>query len=179
MPNRHPLSLALLIPAFAAIVIGLTCIPGCDPPPPEGKEIGNLAPEVVGEDIDGKPIRLSDYRGKVVLLDFWGTWCPPCRAMIPHEREMIETKYKDRPFVILGVAQDSAETLKEFLKTNPMPWPNIVDQNRIVEKQWGVHQLPTLVLIDHKGVIRERWQGAAMNDILREVAKAVSAAESP
>jgi peroxiredoxin len=99
--------------------------------------------------------------------------------MIPHERDLIETKYKDRPFVILGVAQDSAETLKEFLKTNPMPWPNIVDQNRIVEKQWGVHQLPTLILIDHKGVIRERWKGAQLDDISREVAKAVTAAENP
>jgi peroxiredoxin len=171
--------LALLIPAFAALVVGFACIPGCDPPPPEGKEIGSLAPEIVGEDIDGKPIRLSDYRGKVVLLDFWGTWCPPCRAMIPHERVMVETKYKGRPFVILGVAYDSAETLKDFLKTTPMPWPNIVDPNRINGREWGVHQLPSLVLIDHKGVIRQRWQGAQLDDISREVAKAVVAAENP
>src|SRR5262249_22576843 len=155
----------LLIPVFAGLVVALACIPGCDPPPPEGKEVGNLAPEVVGEDLNGNPVRLSDYRGKVVLLDFWGTWCAPCRAIIPHEREMVERRYKDRPFVILGVANDSAETLKEFLKTNPMPWPNIVDANRIVEKEWGVHHLPTLVLIDHRGVIRQRWEGAQLDDI--------------
>jgi peroxiredoxin len=179
MSYRRPLTLAFLIPVLAGLVVALTCIPGCDPPPPEGKDIGNLAPDVVGEDVNGKPIRLSDYRGKVVLLDFWGTWCPPCRAMIPHERDMVESRYKDRPFVLIGIAVDSAETLKQFMQNNPMPWPNIVDENRILAKQWAVHNYPTLVLIDHKGVIRERWQGAQMDDISREVGKAVTAAENP
>ena len=64
-------------------------------------------------------------------------------------------------------------------KVFPMPWPNIVDPNRIVGKQWGVHQLPTLILIDHKGVIRQRYEGAQLDDIARDVAKAVTAAETP
>ena len=143
-----------LVAMGAAII--LATVPGCDPPPPPGKEIGNLAPELVGEDVNGKPIRLSEFRGKVVLINFWGTWCAPCRAMIPHEREMVTGKYKDRPFVLLGIALDSAETLKEFQTNHPMPWPNIVDSSRLLSRQWGANHIPTLVLIDHKGVIRER-----------------------
>jgi peroxiredoxin len=173
MSNRRWLFRVLVISAIAVLV----ALPGCDPPPPPGKEVGNLAPDITGVDVDGKPVRLSDYRGKVVLVNFWGTWCPPCRAMIPHEREMVEHKYKDRPFVMLGVASDSAETLREFFKENPLPWPSIVDGNRIVSREWGVRNFPTLVLIDHKGVIRDRWEGGgAANDVWMAVEKAVTAA---
>jgi len=176
MSDRRSFFRRLAIAAIAAVI----ALPGCDPPPPPGKQVGNQAPEIGGMDVDGKPVRLSDHRGKVVLVNFWGTWCPPCRAMIPHEREMVEHKYKDRPFVMLGVASDSAETLREFFKDNPLPWPNIVDGTKIVSREWGVHNFPTLVLIDHKGVIRDRWEGAgAANDIWMAVGKAVTAAEAP
>lgn len=175
MTDRRTLSRLSVLAAVACLI----ALPGCDPPPPEGKQVGNLAPEIVGEDVDGKPLRLSDHRGKVVLLNFWGTWCAPCRAMIPHEREMVEHKYKDRPVVIFGIANDSAGTLKEFMKNTPLPWPNIVDANKIVARTWGVNAYPTYVLVDHKGVIRERWQGAGeMNDIWTAVGKAVTAAEA-
>jgi len=176
MSNCRSFFRSLAIAAIAAII----ALPGCDPPPPPGKQVGNQAPEIAGTDMDGKPIRLSDHRGKVVLVSFWGTWCPPCRAMLPHEREMVEHKYKDRPFVMLGVASDAADTLREFSKDNPLPWPNIVDGTKIVSREWGVHNFPTMVLIDHKGVIRDRWEGGgAANDVCRAVDKAVIAAEAP
>ena len=173
MCERRRLLSVLVFCAIAAVV----ALPGCDPPAPPGKEIGNQAPEIAGEDVGGKPIRLSDFRGKVVLVNFWGTWCPPCRAMIPHEREMVEHKYKDRPFVMLGVASDSAETLREFAKENPLPWPNIVDGNKVVSREWGVRNFPSLMLIDHKGVIRERFEGGGP-DVWTAVDKAVTAAEN-
>ena len=176
MSNCRSFFRSLAIAAIAAII----ALPGCDPPPPPGKQVGNQAPEIAGTDMDGKPIRLSDHRGKVVLVSFWGTWCPPCRAMLPHEREMVEHKYKDRPFVMLGVASDAADTLREFSKDNPLPWLNIVDGTKIVSREWGVHNFPTMVLIDHKGVIRDRWEGGgAANDVWRAVDKVVIAAEAP
>jgi peroxiredoxin len=164
---------------FACPAIVLIALPGCDPPPPEGREVGNQAPEIVGADINGTPVRLSEFRGKVVLINFWATWCPPCRSMIPHEREMVEQKYKGRPFVLLGVALDSPETLKQFFATNPMPWPNIVDEHRLVARQWEANHLPSLALVDHKGVILQKWTGAATEEIWAEVAKAVANAEAP
>ena len=164
-----------------AIVVASVTITGCEsPPPPEGKRIGNLCPEIAGTDVDGNPIRLSDYRGKVVLVNFWGTWCRPCRAMIPHEREMMKSKYAGRPFIILGVAMDSRETLKQFLKVNELPWPNIVDDDpKSIAREWVVEGVPSALLIDPNGVIKQRWlDGLNPDDVWLEVDRAVRAAES-
>src|SRR5215210_1120136 len=105
-PSLRPLILVLL--GLVGVVVVLRLI-WEDPQPPEGKRVGNVCPEVAGFDADDKPVKLSDHKGKVVLISFWGTWCPPCRQQLPHERELVTGKYKDRPFVILGVAQDSVE----------------------------------------------------------------------
>ena len=161
-------------------IFGLTLlIAGCEPSGVEGKRVGDRCPPINGRDVDGKPIRLDEYAGKVVLINFWGTWCPPCRAMLPHEREMV-AKYQGRPFVLFGIAQDSAETLKEFQQKNPLPWPNIVDGSRVLSQSWGVEGFPAAVLVDHKGVIRKLWlDGLNPKEVWDEVDKAVQAAESP
>src|SRR5262245_27843174 len=69
--------------------------------------IGANAPDIVGEDLEGKPLRLSDFRGKVVLLAFWGTSCSPCMAEIPKERALRE-RYQSKPFAIVGVNSDKS-----------------------------------------------------------------------
>jgi peroxiredoxin len=164
---------------LAAVLVGLlAALAGCEPPAVEGKYAGNLCPEIAGEDPDGKVIRLSEFRGKVVLVNFWGTWCPPCRQLIPHEREMVGKKYRDRPFVLFGVAQDSAETLKEFQQVVPMPWPNIVDGTRQLSRQWDVEGFPACVLVDHRGIILKRWlAGIDPQVVWEDVERAVKKAE--
>jgi len=83
---------------------------------------GKTAPEFEGEDLDGVKFKLSDYRGKVVMLSFWASWCGPCMGLVPHERELVE-KYKDKPFVLLGVNSDEDKTkLKSVLETNKITW---------------------------------------------------------
>ena len=82
--------------------------------------IGQEAPDIAGTDADGQPFKLSDYRGKVVVLTFSGNWCGPCVAMYPAERALIE-RYKDKPFAILSVNTDAdKETLRQSMAKG---WP--------------------------------------------------------
>jgi thiol-disulfide isomerase/thioredoxin len=124
-------------------------------------ELDNIpAPETAGKDSEGRALGLSDFKGKVVLVDFWATWCPPCRELIPHEKELVGA-YKDKPFVLLGVSgDDSDEKLRVFEKEEEINWRSIRDGRwGPIHKEWGVEAVPTLFLVDHKGVIRYRFQG--------------------
>ena len=175
-PSLRPLILVLL--GLVGVVVVLRLI-WQDAQPPEGKRVGNTCPEVAGFDADDKPLKLSDHaRGKVVLISFWGTWCPPCRAQIPHEREMVTVKYRDRPFVLFGVARDSPETMRAFLKANPLPWPNIVDEQGVLVGSWNVSAFPSAVLVDHTGVIQHTWvDGVNPGKMWAEVNRLVEEAE--
>ena len=77
----------------------------------ENLSVGKKAPEFVAEDADGILFSLDDYRGQVVMLRFWGDWCPPCRMMYPYEKELVKT-YKGQPFALIGVNSDSLEDMR-------------------------------------------------------------------
>jgi thiol-disulfide isomerase/thioredoxin len=121
--------------------------------------IGKTAPEVVSKDLDEKTTKLSDLRGKVVVLDIWATWCGPCRAMIPHEREMVE-KLKDKPFAFVSISADEKkETLKDFIETKEkMPWTHWWEGRHDggILNDWNVQFFPTIYVLDSKGVIRNK-----------------------
>jgi serine/threonine protein kinase len=124
---------------------------------------GSVVPDIVGEDLDKSNFRLSDYEGKVILLDFWGFWCPHCVKLIPHENQLVN-RYKSRPFSILGVNNDKDEaTITAGMKKHSVQFRSFKDKlpdGASLAKKCGVKGFPTLVLIDHTGVIRKVWVGA-------------------
>ncbi|HWY86219.1 MAG TPA: TlpA disulfide reductase family protein [Gemmataceae bacterium] len=120
--------------------------------------IGKRAPEIGSHDIDGKSVKLSAFKGRVVVLDFWATWCGPCRAMIPHQREMVE-RLKDKPFALVSISIDEEkETLTKFLAKEKMPWIHWWPGNNEggVVEDWNIYRVPTIYVIDAQGVIRHK-----------------------
>jgi thiol-disulfide isomerase/thioredoxin len=122
--------------------------------------VGKPAPEIVGADVDGKPLRLSDYRGNVVMLVFWGSWCGPCMAQVPHERELVE-RLKGQPFALLGVDCDekSKDAARAVMARERMTWPSWYDDGAgtgPIANRYHIRGFPRVFLIDAKGVIRDR-----------------------
>jgi peroxiredoxin len=106
------------------------------------------------QDIRGKPFALSHYKGKVILLDFWATWCPPCRRQIPGLIEL-HNRYRTRGFTVIGVSMDeSASDAKRFAKRLKISYPILIGAGRDdLEPAFGTLALPTSFLIDRDGRI--------------------------
>ncbi len=118
------------------------------------------APVTEGVDADGQFFRLGDYPDRVIMLSFWGNFCGPCRALFPHERAIVE-KYQGMPFVLLGVNADSdVQQMRVAQSTKSLTWRSWWDgAGGPICERWGVQWFPTVVLIDHTGVIRYRSDG--------------------
>jgi thiol-disulfide isomerase/thioredoxin len=118
--------------------------------------VGKPAPEIEGPDIEGNRMRLSDYRGKVVVLVWWATWCGPCMAMVPHERELAR-RMEGRPFVLLGVNGDEdMGRLRYQMERNGVTWRSWLDggPDGAISRRWNIKHWPSVFVIDSKGVIR-------------------------
>lgn len=146
-------------------------------------EIGKAVPEISGVDLDDKAMKLSDHKGKVVMISFWATWCPPCMAMVPHEREVVEAN-KDKPFVLVGINGDPDlnDTVRETIADKKITWRSFKDtqgEETALSQLWEIEGWPTIYLIDHKGIIKQKWTGSPGNKKLDEaIEELVKAAEA-
>jgi TonB family protein len=141
----------------------------------------NFAPDFSVTTLDGEFVTLEDLRGKVVLLDFWGTWCPPCRESTP---SLVRYSKRHSPelFTIVGVAvsEPSEQGWRDYVAKNKMEWPQYLDSTRKISSLFKVTGFPTYIIIDAEGVIRERrtgWNGDTMAILDDHVRKAVKARE--
>ena len=122
---------------------------------------GCIVPEIDGEDIDGRRMKLSDFRGKVVVISFWATWCGPCMGMVPDEKAMVE-RMKGRPFALVGVNGDEDRpAARKVAAEKGINWRSFWDGGRKegTAVKWGVNGWPTVYLVDSKGVIRDGGLG--------------------
>ncbi|MGB9774129.1 MAG: peroxiredoxin family protein [Bacteroidota bacterium] len=121
---------------------------------------GQPAPDFVLPHTQNRKIKLSDYRGKVVIVDFWATWCPPCRAEIPGFIDLY-SKYKDKGFVMLGISLDEGglSDVVPFVKQYKMNYPVLIGNSQVVAAYGGIRGIPTTFIIDKKGMIRARFEG--------------------
>ena len=144
-------------------------------------EVGKKVPEMTGEGIDGKTFKLSEAnKGKVVMLSFWATWCPPCMRMVPHEVEMVE-KMTGRPFELVGVNGDPELTddVKQIIQEKKITWRSFKNQQKDsppLSETWEIGGWPTIYVIDHKGVIKHIQLGGGELDKLDKVIEELVAA---
>lgn len=153
-----------------------------------GKMIGNprrarepYAPDFSFTTADGEYVTVDDLRGKVVVLDFWGTWCPPCVSAVPSLRDLNKRYSKDPNFMMIGIAtRDDDDTWRSFITANKMIWRQARDESGAVQRAFKVRAFPTYLVIDHEGIMRYRGTGAsdareaALEDAVRQNLKLAS-----
>ncbi|OHB27992.1 MAG: hypothetical protein A2X84_13470 [Desulfuromonadaceae bacterium GWC2_58_13] len=168
------ISLCFFMPAFQASAGGSR--PSAEPPPVA--KVGAVAPDVTLQSLDGKTVSLSHFRGKVVVLNFWATWCPPCKAEMP-SMERLHQGLKGEDFVVIAVnvEADGVEVAKDFLKNNPYTFSFLVDAEAEAQETFGVFRFPETFIINKDGVILNHiiggreWDESTTVEYLKFLAK--------
>lgn len=150
----------------SALLIGTALLSAqCAVSGPQGK-----APDFSLSTIDSGTIQLSDYKGKVIILDFWATWCPPCRKEIPGFIKLYE-EYKGRGLVIIGISSEDIDKLKKFSKDNGINYPIAIGNPEVSSAYGGIQYIPTTFIIDRDGNIAGKHVGFVEKDVFEKEIK--------
>ncbi len=171
----NPIKLLLL--ALSLILIAA----GCKKKEPEPLPGAKPAPSFTLQDLKGNQISLSDFQGKVVILDFWATWCPPCVMEIPHFIELYE-QYKDQGFAMVGISLDRGgiSVVKSFAQKYQVNYPILMADGQVANAYGGITGIPTTFVIDSAGNIRHKYIGYREKAVFEADIKALLAeAEAP
>lgn len=134
---------------------------------------GHPAPDFALQTLDGQTLQLSDLEGQAVVLNFWASWCPPCRAEMPE----LEQAYQDNQsggLVVLGVNQGEQQPVAaDFVQQFGLTFPVVLDQDLFASRIYKVNSLPTTFFIDRNGIIRERVTGQMNTALLAEKLRSI------
>ena len=149
----------------AALAVTLALAAGCGKRGTEGTAarnaaVGTEAPEFALPDLEGKIVKSSDLRGKVVILDFWATWCPPCRQEVPHF-VALQSKYGDQGLAIVGLSLDKggAQDVKPFVEEYKVNYMMLIANDETASSYGGITGIPTTFVIDKNGKVVKRFLG--------------------
>jgi peroxiredoxin len=160
-----------------------------DPPPaaessnagqvaaPASFGVGQAAPDFKLASLAGDDVTLAEFRGKVVIVDFWATWCPPCRRAMPHFQELSVTYKDDLAVVAVSVDQEPGKVVPPFVKANGLTFDITVDPRGVETAQaWGgVQSIPTTYLVDRQGKVVKMWVGLNPKEAYEaEIQKAIA-----
>jgi thiol-disulfide isomerase/thioredoxin len=161
------------------VAYGLTGLNQQPAGPPQSKpaaiagEIGSRLPDFAVGDLRGRRISSSDLRGKVVLIDFWATWCQPCKKEMPGYQKLLD-RYGQRGFVVIGFKLDTMADVEEpfaFAKKLGIRYPLAVATEDLKQKFGGIEGLPTTLLYDRQGVLRQKIIGFEYTDVFEAALK--------
>ena len=157
-PRAFALALLILSLAISACSQSPERVSAAQSKPARGA--AKIAPEFALKDSDGRTVKLSDYKGKVVLLNFWATWCGPCKVEIPWFIQF-EQRYKDRGFAVLGVAMDDEgwSVVRPYINDHKMNYRILLGNDDVAQQYGGVDSLPTTFVLDREGKIVGRHVG--------------------
>jgi len=180
----------IIMSAAALVLAGLTIVTGCDrkksgeksSPPAAGDPApaateGGVAPDFTVLGLDGKRVQLSSFRGKVVMVNFWATWCPPCKEEIPSMMKLNKS-LEGKPFQMLAISIDDGgkDAVEKYFRSSGYSLPAYLDADGAVSRVYGTTGVPETFIVDRAGVIRKKIVGgmdwsspdvlAYMNDLM-------------
>jgi len=152
----------LVITLVSVLTSGLV-MAGCSPSSAQGVEVGNLAPDFQLQSLDGQTVSLGNLQGKPVLINFWATWCPPCRSEMPYIQEVYE-EWVNRGLVVLALnIGESSSKVEEFMQNHNLSFIVLLDTKQDIAQRYNITGIPTTFFIDKDGIIQDKIIGAFQN----------------
>jgi len=169
---------AILVVILTLVLLVIGCAAGSEPldgegtttpdresptAPVEGAQVGNLAPDFQLQNLNGQAVSLNNLRGKSVLINFWATWCPPCRGEMPYIQEIYE-EWSDKELVLLAInIGESSSKAREFMQNHNLSFTVLLDTKQAIAQKYNITGIPTTFFIDKDGIIQGKVIGAFQN----------------